>query len=333
MAYNNTKTLEPSTQVPPIVQELEAIFKVLPDDKLLAILKGPTRRGPHGYNPNILWRSFIAYYYLGLHSVSDMIRLLHDNPFIANVCGIEWPAGIPSQPTFSRFIARLTKGEIKGEVNRIFHGLSNQLRQTLPEYGKSVAVDATDLRAWSNGAHRLPTDNDAGWIVKTDTNGRGKFTWGYKLSVLVDTNYELPIAFKLTSGNVSEIKAAPAVFSQARWIDSQFHPKYVIADAGYSSEAFRRLIRRQYRAIPIIKTNRSHKKAASLYPETAMWQAIYNRRTSAERVFSRLKTHRKLNYIRVRGIRKVRIHCLLSLIVVQAQALATGSISLARSVN
>jgi len=48
---------------------------------------------------------------------------------------------------------------------------------------------------------------------------------------------------------------------------------------------------------------------------------IYDRRASVERVFSRLKGQRKLNNITVRGKRKVTIHCFLSMMVVQAQAL------------
>jgi len=53
-------------------------------------------------------------------------------------------------------------------------------------------------------------------------------------------------------------------------------------------------------------------------------KAVYNQRTWMEMVFGRLKGHRKLNSIRVRGIRKVTVHCLLSVIVLQAQALATN---------
>lgn len=333
MACTNTRTLEVTSQVPPIVGELEAIFKTLPDGDLMAKLRGPKRRGPHGYDPIILWRCYIAYYYMGLPSASDLIRTIHDNPYIASVCGINWPLGIPSQPTFSRFITRLSKRAIKTEVNRIFQKLSLKLHQTLPGYAKSVAVDATDIKAWSHGGHTTPTDKDAGWVVKNDTNGRGKFVWGYKLSLLVDTAYELPISFKVTSGNVADIKAAPTLLSQARWINDKFHPEYVIADAGYSSLPFRRLIRRQYLAESIIKNHPKHKKAILSYPETDEWQSIYNRRTSVERVFARLKTHRKLNLVRVRGMQKVRIHCLLSLILMQAQALATGKMSLTRSVN
>jgi transposase len=181
MAYTNTNTLGNIPQEPPVVSELKTIFDVLPDDELLKRLKGPRRRGPHGYDHVILWHSYIAYYYLGLHSVSDLIRLLHDNPYIASACGIDWPAGLPSQPTFSRFFTRLTKKGFKESVNRVFQKLSRRLHEVFPDYAKSVAVDATDLKAWSNGNHRIPTDKDAGWVIKTDTNGRGKFTWGYKL--------------------------------------------------------------------------------------------------------------------------------------------------------
>lgn len=332
MAYTNTKTLERKPQIPPIVGELERVFKELPDEELLLKLKGPRRRGRPGYNPSILWHCYITYYYLGLPSVSDLIRLLYDNPFIASVCGIEWPEDIPSQPTFSRFFTKLSRRLIQAEVNKVFHFLTQKLYAELPEFGKSVAMDATDLKAWSNGAHERPTDKNAGWVIKTDTNGRGKFVWGYKLSLLVDTTYELPISFKLTSGNVHETQAAPTLLSQARWINSKFHPKYVIADSGYSSEQIRRLIRRQYRAIPIIKTNPAHKKAVRSYPETKHWQFIYNRRGCIERLFSRLKCHRKLNHVRVRGIQKIKAHCLMAMIVYLAQVLSTGSNGCVRKV-
>lgn len=332
---SNTSVVESQTKqrkVPPIIRDLEAIFKELPDDELLKSLRGPRHRGPQGYSPKILWRCFIVYYYSGLHSVSDLIRMLEDNPHICNACGIEWPSGIPSQPTFSRFFTRLSRGQFRDHVVRVFYRLTQKSYEKLPNFGKSVAVDATDLKAWSNGAHGKPTDKDAGWVIKTDTAGRGKFTWGYKLSLLVDTTYELPLAMKATSGNVHDIKVAPALLSQARRINSKFHPEYIIADMGYSSKEFRYLIHRQYRSKPIVKAGPHHKKAQKEFPETPDWQLIYNRRTSVERVFSRLKGHRKLNYIRVRGLRKVLVHCLMSLIVFQAQVLATGNGSLVRKV-
>ena len=332
MAYEHGKVYSTEEQVPPVVTELEAIFKELPDEELLAKLAPKRRFGRPGYSPEILWHCFIAYYYLGIPSVSDLIRLLYDNPYIASACGIDSPAGIPSQPTFSRFFTKLSWPMYKAAVNQVMYRLTRRLYAIYPDFGKSVAIDASDIKAWSNGAHRKPTDKQAGWIIKADTNGRGKFTWGFKLSLMVDTETELPLAVKVTSGNVHDLKAAPSLLHQARKINSKFHPRFVICDSGYSSEPFRRLIRRQYRAQPIIKVNRAHKRATIAYPETPEWQLIYNRRTSVERVLGRLKGHRKLNSIRVRGIQKVTVHCLLSVIVMQAQAIATGSMALMRKV-
>ncbi len=59
----------------------------------------------------------------------------------------------------------------------------------------------------------------------------------------------------------------------------------------------------------------------ALFIGTEEWQAIYNRRSSIERLFGRLKCYRRLNNVTVRRIQKVTVYCFLSLIVVQAQAL------------
>ena len=310
-------------QAPPIVAELEAIFREFPDEELLTKLRGPRRRGPKGYDPIILWRSYIAFYYLALPSVSDLIRCLHDNPWIAAACGIEGP--IPSQPTFSRFFGKLATYEMRAYVSKVFHGLTRRLSDTLPDFGKSVAIDATDLKAWSNGAKRPTSDKDAGWVVKGDTHGKKKYVWGYKLTLAVDTESELPMAFKLTKGNVADVKVAAPVLNRIRnHVSPRFHPEYIIADAGYSSQELRTFIQRQYRAMPIIKAHPLHARARKRYPETPEFRMAYSRRQSVERVNARLKGHRRLNSIRVRGLMKVEMHCLLALVTMQAQALATG---------
>jgi len=204
-------------------------------------------------------------------------------------------------------------------VKNIMRSLTRSLYDNLPDFGKSVAIDSTDLKAWSNGAKKPASDQDATWAAKPDTAGKMKFYFGYKLHLLADTHYELPVAANLTSASLSDVRVASRVLRQARFAYSRFSPQYVICDAGYSSRKLRLLIKHQYRAEPIIKVNPAHKKA--LFPETKEWRAIYNRRSSIERVFGRLKGYRRLNNITVRRIRKVTVHCFLSLIVVQAQAL------------
>ena len=87
----------------------------------------------------------------------------------------------------------------------------------------------------------------------------------------------------------------------------------------------RRSISQHHWAEPIIDPNPGHKRAFAKLVKTPEWKAIYNKWTAIERLNGRLKAHRKLNSVRIRGRFKVRIHAMLSVIVCQAQALATGS--------
>jgi transposase len=260
---------------------------------------------------------------LGLQTFASLIRTLQNNPLIAVACGITSPESVPTKFAYSRFMRKLSQPKYVVMVKDIMRSLTRSLYENLPDFGKSVAIDSTDLKAWSNGAKKPVADPDATWAVKLDTSGKKKFYFGYKLSLIADTQYELPIAANLTTGSTHDTRVASRVLGQARFTYGRFHPKYVICDAGYSSTKLRRLIKRQYHAEPIIKVNPAHKKA--LFPETEEWKAIYNRRSSIERLFSRLKGHRRLNNITVRRIRKVTVHCFLSLIVVQAQALHSAT--------
>ena len=318
------------TQVPPVVSELEAVFAELPDCELLTKLKGPTRRGRPGYEPKVLWRCYVAYYYLGLESVSALIRLLYDNPFIAQACGIESPDDIPSQPTFSRFGSKLAKSEFILAVKNVMRGLTRRFFNTYPDFGKSVAIDSTPVKAWANAQKKASgrnSDPDAGWTVKKGTNGKVKYVWGYKVHTLVDTQYEIPITTDITAGNVHDVKKAAPLLSQARYMTRNtgipFNPEYVMADPAYSSRKLNQLIRRQYTALAVILPSARHKRLVAKTDMTAEWKMLYNRRTSVERVIGRLKGHRRLNSIRVRGRFKVRIHAMMSTIAMQAQALAT----------
>jgi transposase len=104
---------------------------------------------------------------------------------------------------------------------------------------------------------------------------------------------------------------------EARTTYSKFHPRYVMADKGYSTKALFWLIHRQYRARPIIDIPKSqHNVSARWAPDghTPQYQALRKQRQAVERAFSRLKTQRSLNHITVRRKRKVTLHCYLALI-------------------
>ena len=313
----------PDRESPPIVAGLQAIFDRLADKPLIDTLTGPTRRGPKGHSVRTLWRCYVTKYVLGLPSTAALLRLLNDNPFIARVCGIESRDRIPHEATFSRFYARLSRGDILPLLKDVSRSLVRDCYASVPGFGKRVTMDSTTVKGWANGAKNFKTDPEAGWSVKRGTQGPTEFVFGWKLHVLVDCETELPISASVSAGNIHDALRASTLLYAARKLDVKFHPQYVIADSGYTGARLDRLIRRQFWAKPIIQTNKSHKlthaKAAPI-EALAGWKALYRQRTAVERVFSRLKGQHALNSIRVRRRAKVTVHCYLSLIALQAMA-------------
>jgi transposase len=303
----------------PITRQLESLFNTIPEEELLKALK-VYYAGRNGYTYRILWRTYIAMTILNLPSFAALMRTLQNNPYIAQACGIATSKDIPSKFAYSRFMRKLQIAHNVMLVKNIMRTLTLRCYEMFPNFGKSVAIDATDLKAWSNGSKECKTDPDAGWVVKGDSNGKRKFVWGYKMHLMVDTTYEIPITANITKGNMADVRQATPLLRQARYIKGDFHPEYVICDAGYSSAHLRYNIRWQWHAQPIIKAPKHHIKWVG--DETPEWQLIFNRRTSVERAFARMKNHRRLNNITVRKRRKVTVHSLIPVIVTQAMALA-----------
>ncbi len=224
----------------PVVRQLHAIFDTLPDKELIADLTA--RTGRPGYTVKILWKTYVAMTILGLPTFASMIRTLQNDPYIAINCWITSPEGIPSKFGYSRFMRKLSEPRYVVMVKNIMRSLTRSLYDVLPDFGKSVTIDSTDLKAWSNGVKKPASDPDATWAVKLDTSGKQKFYFGYKLHLLADTHYELPIAANLTTASIHDVRVASRILSEARFTYSRFHPQYVICDAGYFSRKLRSLI-------------------------------------------------------------------------------------------
>ncbi len=183
-----------------------------------------------------------------------------------------------------------------------------------------MALDSTTLKAWSNGGKPVKSDKDAGWSIKKGTHGSKEFTWGFKLHLVVDCESEMPIGAHVSAGNDHDVSRASNALRQARVSYQAFHPRYLMADAGYSSKHFLRLVHRQYRATPIVQIHPTHRRLKETWGEilaTPEGKALAKQRQAVERCFSRLKGQRSLNHITTRGLRKVTLHCYLSLLAMQ----------------
>ena len=216
----------------PLVNTLRILFDNLEDDGLLERLSAP-RRGRPSHKPQAMWRSLIVTYALGLPSVNEMIRQLENNPALADVCGIRYPEDIPSKAAYSRFVKKLA--EHPQLVEQCLVRVTNVLRSLLPDFAQTVAVDATDMKAWANGM-KQETDPDAGTGAKHKSSRR-VYWYGYKVHLGVCADTELPIWVHVTPANVYDGHHLSSVLNGASERYDWFKPQYVLADKGYDAKA------------------------------------------------------------------------------------------------
>ncbi|MDA0265053.1 MAG: transposase [Chloroflexi bacterium] len=223
-----------------IVKRLEAIFTSLPADMLKA-LKAPT--GRPGYGPEVLFRAYLATFVLNSSSISAGLRLINDDSALADIIG-----GTPTKYAICRFIARLKDTDIIAQVMAI---VATHLRELVPDIGDVVAIDSSDIKAWSSYRR---TDPDAQSSRKKGSNGRIKWWYGYKVHLVSDATHEIPLGAYVTPANESDMhQVGPSLECLTT------PPTHVLADAGYDSAANRQIVE-GYRGR--IQCNRCHQTAS-----------------------------------------------------------------------
>ena len=179
-------------------------------------------------------------------NTSALIRRLQDDAELRLLCGLPCT---PSQPTFSRFIARLTKHAdlILAAINRI----TAEFYERLPSFGERVAIDSTIIDAYESRFRKDGSDTDASWTAKGGPRGKPEYHFGYKHHLMSCAKYGLPIAAHTTTGGTYDGHILPLLLEQAAAAHSEFAPKVVSADRGYDSAAVHEAIA-EYDAAAII---------------------------------------------------------------------------------
>lgn len=328
-------------QVSPLVAELSAAFEIIDDEPLLAALSAYRWTGRPGWSVRALWRSYLASFVLNHGTTNDLIRRLQDDAELRDLCGFD---ALPSRWTFNRFVSRLSHhAEL---VEQAIGSLADRLHSALPDFGKGVAIDASVVRSWSRPDRKpAPSDPEASWTAKG--YGRKEWYWGYKLHLSVDAKYELPISAIVTTASRHDSMELLELVAVGKQRHAWFSPEYVTADAGYDSLAIADGLTRVIKTVPIIAIRKTKDRKHAPRPDdprhfppiprdTPEWKALYSTRQSVERAFSRLKQHRALDSHCRRGLRKVRLHALMSVLTMQVTAasrLAAGEIGRMREVS
>jgi IS5 family transposase len=245
---SNFTTRQQTRAKPRPFAELQAVFEALPDNELLEALQATRWTGRPGYPIRAMWRSLVASFFLGIVHDTDLIRALQSNPLLAEACGIDWPDDVPSKFAYCRFRKKLVG--FSDLVASLLTECVSRLREALPNFGQTIAVDSTDIKAWANSFHQ-ETDPDAGSGAKGKSIGTW-FWYGYKVHLAADADSELPVWFTVTAANVYDGRHLPPVLNEARSRFDWFRPAHVLADKGYDSAECFQYIGEVVSAIPVI---------------------------------------------------------------------------------
>lgn len=253
MVFDYSSGKAPFPQIPNCYPTLQAVCAVIEyaDAELIERLQDYRRyTGRPGYPLRSFWRAYIARCVLNLRDTNDLIRRLQDDPGLRAVCG--FGDQLPHRTTFNRFIRRLA--DHNDLIVACLTRVSDWVKEWLPDFGREVAVDATAVPAYSNPRH--PSDPDAAWGVahsaqSTNKDGKERFV-GYKVHMVADANYALPLSLKVTAGNRNDSPELRPLIQQAKSQHHWLQPFAAIADRGYDSKENHHFLHDRHGIIPVI---------------------------------------------------------------------------------
>ena len=201
------------------LERLQLLLEHLPDEPLMRALEKARGRGRNDYPVRPMWNSVLAGIVFGHPSIESLRRELMRNAQLRHVCGFDLLAGlgaVPSANAFTNFLKHLF--DHVAMIEAMFVCLVDNLRQALPGFGEVLAVDSKAIR--SRARHRSgrkdvdgrgEADADTGVKTYKGTRGDGSVwekvsSWfGFKLHLIVDATYELPVAWKVTRASESDL--------------------------------------------------------------------------------------------------------------------------------
>lgn len=293
------------------------------------MMKYHLRGRPH--DPVAMFKALLFKEMRQLSSHRKLVESLKRDSFWLSKCGFQNP---PSHNSFSDFVDRVGADA----TEQLFYYLVGRIRE-LKNIGELIAVDSTPLKGYAHfWKNRECSDPDAKWGYSPTT----EWVFGYKVHIAVDAESELPLTFTVTPANINDSKEYPKILEILAQEGVQ--PRIILADAGYDSKENYRLTLK-YHATPIIAINKRNLKKKNtrdferdlpIQRNSELWRSLYKKRSSAERVISRLKEELALKDVKVRGLGDMRIHVTFSLIAmltVALVALKTGNGNRASSIN
>jgi len=249
------------------LDRLRMVLDALPDEALMGVLEDERKGRRDDYPIRAVWNSVIAGIVFEHSGVETLRRELARNGELRTLCGFYADRGadaVPPSCVYSRFLKKLLKHQEL--IDAMFDELVETLRILLPDFGERFAIDSKAI-----DSHGRPTkeeeqdgrrDTDADWGTKRYHGVREDGTvwekvkrwFGYKLHLIVDADYELPVAYEVTKASASDCPQLLPMVNQL----VQDHPglldatQFLSGDKGYDSKDNNRELWDTYGVKPLI---------------------------------------------------------------------------------
>jgi len=252
------------------LHRLRMVLETLPDETLMRTLEAQRKGRRDDYPLRAVWNSLLAGLIFQHPSIQSLRRELRRNAELRQVCGFDVFGGAEAVPppwVYTRFLKKLLRHlEL---VDAMFERLVRDLQQELAHLGTRLAVDSKALRSFGRKPRENKRDKadgrrdtDADWGTKTYKGIREDGTawekikrwFGYKVHLLVDADYELPLAYTVTRASANDSPQLPKLLEQ---LDAR-HPKllqqarYLSGDKAYDAASHNEALWETYRIKPVI---------------------------------------------------------------------------------
>jgi hypothetical protein len=253
------------------LERLRLVLEHLPDERLMENLEKHRKWGRDDYPIRPVWNSVLAGIVYQHESVESLRRELLRNGELREGCGFDPHKGseaVPPSWVYTRFLKLLFK--FKAEIDGMFDCLVDALKELLPDLGFSVAVDSKGVDSAGRPTKKSETDGrrdtDADWGKKTYHGQREDGSlwekvvkwFGYKIHLLVDTEYEMPLGYRVTRASVSDTKQLLPMVKEVKEKHLQIYKEMDTAatDKGYDSEENCRRLYDEHGIKPLIDIRR-----------------------------------------------------------------------------
>jgi len=208
------------------LHRLRMVLMALPDEALMQTLEAQRKGRRDDYPLRAVWNSLLAGLVLQHPSIESLRRELRRNAELRNVCGFDVFQGADAVPppwVYTRFLKKLLAQQER--VDAMVEQLVGYREKELTDLGAHLAVDGKTLRSFGRkpGEDKREDpdgrrDTDADWGTKTYKGpGEDGSVWekvkrwfGYKVHLVVDADYELPLAYTVTRASAGIPLVPPA---------------------------------------------------------------------------------------------------------------------------